>query len=84
MLVECRRCSRQVSTEAENCPNCEERYPSLSEEEMQEHYSHCISCNERLLINDYQNLLQENESGTRVPEILQHYVKFKSLKRMCP
>ena len=52
-LVECRNCSRQVSKEAEKCPNCREIYPSLSAVETQKHYSHCISCGERLLINDY-------------------------------
>ena len=36
-----------------NCPNCNGKYPSLSAVEMQKHYSHCISCNERLMINDY-------------------------------
>ena len=56
LLCECRNCDNQVSRMAEECPNCKEIYPSLSEEEIQEHYSHCISCNERLLINDYWNI----------------------------
>ena len=34
-LVECRNCSHQVSKEAKNCPNCEEIYPSWTEEEYQ-------------------------------------------------
>ena len=41
------------SASYKNCPNCNEKYPSLSAVEMQKHYSHCISCNERLMINDY-------------------------------
>jgi len=54
-LVECRNCGLEVSREALNCPNnvCRAVYPSLSEEEVQRYYSHCITCNERLLINFY-------------------------------
>ena len=54
-LVECRNCGLEVSREAQYCPNnvCRAVYPSLSAVEMQKHYSHCITCNERLLINFY-------------------------------
>ena len=34
MLVKCRNCSNSVSTETENCPNCRNVYPSLSEKEI--------------------------------------------------
>ena len=53
LLVECRNCDNQVSRMTEICPNCKERYPSVSEEENQRYYSNCFSCGERLFINDY-------------------------------
>ena len=34
MLVKYRNCSNSVSTETENCPNCRNVYPSLSEKEI--------------------------------------------------
>ena len=54
LLGNCRACGHQVSKEVEDCPNCNEPYPSLSEEEVQRYYSNCISCNERLLIRKYE------------------------------
>ena len=56
LLGNCRACGHQLYLQVEDCPNCNEPYPSLSEEEVQRYYSNCISCNERLLIRDHLNL----------------------------
>ena len=69
LLSKCRACSNQVSREAEKCPNCNVKYPSLSEEENQRYYSNCFSCGERLLINNYwwgTSTRGKIESGNRV------------------
>ena len=58
LLGTCRTCGHQVSREAEDCPNCNEPYPSLSEEEVQRYYFNSISCNERLLIRKYETQLE--------------------------
>ena len=68
-LVECRNCGLEVSREAQYCPNnvCHAVYPSLSAVEMQKHYSHCISCNERLFTNNFVGASLEEASDPKFP-----------------
>jgi len=65
-LVNCRSCGHKVSREARECPECYEVYPSLSEKEVQRYYSNCVSCNDRLTID---NNFWKNNQNLRIDEI---------------